>query len=47
MPHVAAVLEIIRLKDMPAEQKAEAWAQHQKNLAFWERVGGWLTPPGK
>lgn len=53
MPHVAAVLEIIRLsleitlqliKDMPAEQRAEAWAQHQKNIAFWERIGSWLTP---
>lgn len=53
MPHVEAVLEIIRLsleitlqliKDMPAEQKAKAWEQHQKNLAFWERLGSWLTP---
>lgn len=56
MPHVAAVLEIIRLsleitlqliKDMPADQKAAAWTQHQKNLEFWERVSGWLTPEAK
>lgn len=53
MPHVAVVLEIIRLsleitlqliKDMPPEQRVEAWAQHQKNIAFWERLGEWLTP---
>ena len=40
-----AILEIVRLaleitlqviKDMPADQKAAAWAQHQQRMDFWQ-----------
>lgn len=39
-------LEIVLqvLKDMPPEQRQQIWAQHQKNLEFWERLGQKLIP---
>lgn len=53
---LAAFLEIIRLfleitlqliKDMPPEQRAQAWQRHQQNLEFWERLGKLVVPETK